>query len=109
MSTSIAFGGVTVREAARRAHRAEETIRRWIWSGRLPARKRGNVLYIAERDLDTVIHSSSHSVRTSGDGRPVTLGEWFAELAVWRRERPDRHSESAASLVVEDRDDRAGR
>jgi len=37
---------LTVREVARRCHRSEETIRRWIWSGKLPARKLGNQLFI---------------------------------------------------------------
>ncbi len=43
--------GLTVREAARRCGRSPETIRRWIWDGKLPARKLGNQLYIRETDL----------------------------------------------------------
>jgi excisionase family DNA binding protein len=37
---------LTVREVARRCHRSEETVRRWIWSGKLPARKLGNQLFV---------------------------------------------------------------
>lgn len=42
---------LTVREVARRCGRAEETVRRWIWSGKLPARKLGNQLFVAKGDL----------------------------------------------------------
>jgi excisionase family DNA binding protein len=37
---------LTVREVARRCNRSEETVRRWIWSGKLPARKLGNQLFV---------------------------------------------------------------
>jgi excisionase family DNA binding protein len=42
---------LTVREVARRCQRSEETVRRWIWSGKLPARKLGNQLFVEEADL----------------------------------------------------------
>lgn len=45
---------LTVREVARRCHRSEETIRRWIWSGKLPARKLGNQLFVEEGDVDRI-------------------------------------------------------
>lgn len=44
-------GRLPVREAARRCHRTPETIRRWVWDGRLPAEKIGGHLYIRESDL----------------------------------------------------------
>jgi excisionase family DNA binding protein len=37
---------ISVKEAARACHRNTETIRRWIWSGKLPAVKLGNQLFI---------------------------------------------------------------
>ncbi|MBI2266709.1 MAG: helix-turn-helix domain-containing protein [Armatimonadetes bacterium] len=43
---------LTIREAAARFERNPETVRRWIWSGRLPARKLGNQLFIRKNDLD---------------------------------------------------------
>ena len=46
---------LTVREAASRAHRSEETIRRWIWSGKLPAVKRGHVYYVDVARLDALV------------------------------------------------------
>jgi len=43
---------MTVPEAARRLHRDPETVRRWIRSGRLRARKIGTQHVIEEADLD---------------------------------------------------------
>lgn len=48
---------LTVPEAARRVHRNPETIRRWIRSGRLPARKVGTQHVIDEHDLLSVVNS----------------------------------------------------
>jgi len=42
---------ITIAEAARRLRRNPETIRRWIRSGRLPARRVGNRHVIDEEDL----------------------------------------------------------
>jgi excisionase family DNA binding protein len=45
---------LTVPEAARRVGRNPETVRRWIRSGRLPARKVGTQHVIEEADLDAM-------------------------------------------------------
>jgi excisionase family DNA binding protein len=45
---------VSVREAARISRRSEETVRRWIWSGKLRARKLGNQYFIDPQDLAAV-------------------------------------------------------
>lgn len=45
---------LTVREVARRCNRSEETIRRWIWSGKLPAQKLGNQLFVEEGEVSDV-------------------------------------------------------
>lgn len=45
---------MTVREVARACHRAEETVRRWIWSGKLRARKLGNQLFVKREDVDAL-------------------------------------------------------
>ena len=42
---------VTVREASRERHRTAETVRRWIWEGKLPAQKLGNQLFVRRADL----------------------------------------------------------
>lgn len=46
---------ITVSQAARRARRDPETLRRWIRGGRLRARKIGTQHFIEERDLDAVL------------------------------------------------------
>ncbi len=43
---------LTVRQVARRCNRSEETIRRWIWSGKLQARKLGNQLFVRATEVD---------------------------------------------------------
>jgi excisionase family DNA binding protein len=45
---------MTVREVARACHRSEETVRRWIWSGKLRARKLGNQLFVKRADVDAL-------------------------------------------------------
>ena len=42
---------ITVREAARIVGRTTETVRRWIWDGKLPAQKLGNQLFVHRPDL----------------------------------------------------------
>lgn len=49
---------LTVPEAARRAGRDPETIRRWIRSGRLRARKIGTQHVIEEADLEASLDDS---------------------------------------------------
>ncbi len=44
---------ISVREAAMECGRNMETIRRWIWAGKLPAEKLGNQLFISKSDLNT--------------------------------------------------------
>jgi excisionase family DNA binding protein len=50
---------LTVPEAARQSGRDPETIRRWIRSGKLRARKVGTQHVIEERDLDALLDESS--------------------------------------------------
>ena len=68
---------ITVPEAARRAGRDPETIRRWIRSGDLPARKIGTQHVIEEADLEALLGDVQHPVPpewgwdTMPDGRPI--------------------------------------
>lgn len=66
---------LTVPEAARRVGRDPETIRRWIRSGKLPARKVGTQHVIEELDLDAAITPRRslpvpEAWRTFESGRP---------------------------------------
>lgn len=68
---------LTVPEAAKRANRNPETIRRWIRAGKLRARKIGTQHVIEEDDLDAVLEDE-HEVlplpdawSRTADGRPM--------------------------------------
>jgi len=91
---------LTVREAAARVSRSEETIRRWIWSGKLPAVKRGHVYYVDVSRLDAVV------VDVGGvmEHKPsYTLGDWVAEVRAWKAGLDSPARSSGADLVAEDR------
>jgi excisionase family DNA binding protein len=107
MSREPAPDELTVREAARRARRGEETIRRWIWSGRLPARKLGNVYYIHHTDLEVVLDESyPHHKKAAGE---PTLAEWLDEVRAWQvRLGPPRDftDEDAAEIIRRGRQER---
>ena len=93
---------ITVREAARRAHRSEETIRRWIWSGRLPAHKRGSRYRIDVAHLDRV--AVAYDPPDAGPGaNGASLGAWLDDLDRWKEGLPAAAGLSAADLVIEDR------
>jgi excisionase family DNA binding protein len=68
---------LTVPEAARRANRNPETIRRWIRAGRLPARKIGTQHVIEESDLDAALGDADAMAplpatwKTLPGGRPL--------------------------------------
>ena len=92
MSTSDVLD---VRAAAAYVGRTPETVRRWVWSGRLPAARSGTRLLVTRADLDSLV----------GRATSATLGEWAAGLPAGNA-----HSATAADLVLEDRDaGRAGR
>ena len=64
---------LSVPEAAARTGRSPETIRRWIRSGRLPARKIGTQHFVEAPDLDEAAGSLTLPLpdvwRTMRDGR----------------------------------------
>jgi len=80
---------LTVPEAARRTGKDPETIRRWIRSGKLPARRVGTQHIIDERDLDDLVGSRSLPVpvrwRTFDSGRAQP--DWASAIAASRRSR----------------------
>jgi hypothetical protein len=83
-----------VTAAARLTGRTAETIRRWVWSGRLSARKRGNRLVMARRDVEALARD--------GERQTLSLAEWarLAEATMRGRRGP---RESAADLVIDER------
>ncbi len=66
---------LTVPEAARRTGRDPETIRRWIRSGKLRARKVGTQHVIEDADLDSLVGEGSFPLpaawRTTTGGEPM--------------------------------------
>ena len=66
---------LTVPEVAARVRRSEETIRRWIRSGRLPARKVGTQHVIDEKDLARLTLGVSPARRQSGAGEEAMTYE----------------------------------
>jgi excisionase family DNA binding protein len=67
---------LTIPEAAKRAGRDPETIRRWIRVGKLQARKVGTQHVIEEDDLEGLLHRSEmlplpDSWRFTESGRPM--------------------------------------
>lgn len=66
---------LAVPEAARRVQRDPETIRRWIRSGKLVARKVGTQYMIDEDDLDACVRGVFSSSPPSGAGRAHALHE----------------------------------
>ena len=94
---------ITVREAAQRVHRSEETIRRWIWSGRLPAHKRGTSYRIDIAHLDRVAVVSDPADDGHAAGRSKSLGAWLDDLDRWKQGLSAAAGASAADLVIEDR------
>ena len=92
---------VDVRQVAAATGRSAETVRRWVWSGRLRARKEGRRLLITRQDLDSMLQGRPHSA--------TSLQAWIGELERIKPEGSRQHSRSAADLVIEDRHRRSRR
>jgi len=58
---------VSIREAAKESGRNMETVRRWIWSGKLSAQKLGNQLFIRRSDLRAFLDRLSVNKRGAWD------------------------------------------
>lgn len=84
-----------VREAAAYVGRTPETIRRWVWSGRLASVRRGNRLFLARRDLDALIGRLPAPSQTA----PLSLRDWAKTVP----RAMERTAGSAAHLVTADR------
>ena len=70
---------VSVREASTQSGRNMETVRRWIWSGRLPAHKLGNQLFIKRSDLEAFLKDANRQKdhRSRFMERAVALQQWI--------------------------------
>ena len=91
-----------MRQAAARVGRSEETIRRWIWTGRLPAVKRGHVYHVDVARLDALVDVDVDVAGVTRHGEPP-LSEWVAQVRAWKAGLEAPALSRAADLVAEDR------
>lgn len=92
---------IDVRHAADLAGRHPETIRRWVWSGRLQAQRRGRGLLVARSEVRSL---------AGQDGAAATLALWAERAGEVRLSVGSAAPRgSAAELVIEDRLARSGR
>ena len=91
--TSLTSRDLTIHDAATRVGKTPETVRRWVWSGRLPARKEGNHLLVTEADLR----------RAAQSNQQPTLSDWLATLDLLETSEAAEQAISAADLILEDR------
>lgn len=87
-----------LRETARLAGRTPETVRRWIWSGRLAARRHGNKLLVTREAVNELMHGAPAAKRSLTDWA-ATVDEHRRTGALGQRKL----SASAADLVLDDR------
>lgn len=87
---------VDVREAARLVGRNPETVRRWIWNGRITAHRDGNRLLLSRAALLAVASAGAQTAEPLDS----SLAAW-AQRA--RRSQRGRGRGSAADLVLDDR------
>jgi hypothetical protein len=90
---------IDVRRAAMLVGRHPETIRRWVWSGRLAARRRDNRLLVTRDEVEAVARQEAprSSLRAWADAARL------ARASV----RQAGSAASAADLVIEDRQRRS--
>jgi hypothetical protein len=90
---------IDVGRAAMLVGRHPETVRRWVWSGRLSAQRRGGRLFVARGDVQAM----------AGSRTVVSLREWADRVRAARAPTTAPGSgRSAAELVIEDRRQRTG-
>ncbi|NJD28414.1 MAG: helix-turn-helix domain-containing protein [Chloroflexi bacterium] len=65
---------ITVPEAARRARRNPETIRRWIREGKLRSTKVGTQHTIEERDLEAILDADDEMLPLPPEWRTTSWG-----------------------------------
>lgn len=88
-----------VREAAKLVGRHPETVRRWVWSGRLAARREGNRLLVSRADV---------LAAGAPNQTALTLAAWGERARAVRQAGGGKGpGKSAADLVLGDRAERA--
>ena len=104
MRTADGVEMLHVREAAVLAHRTPETIRRWVWAGRLVARRDGNRLLVARDDVRRL---AAGAAGAEAGTRSESLEEWAGEVTA--QQAGGAPGASASDLVLADRAGRVER
>lgn len=79
---------LTVRQVAQACGRSPETVRRWIWEGKLPAQKLGNQLFVAAADLTQLLKGRQVNKRGIVQAIPrYDKGQQLAQIEENRRLR----------------------
>lgn len=94
MSVTEQRNPLDVRQAAALVNRHPETIRRWVWSGKLAATRVGTRLMV---EREAVLAASGEM------GAKMTLAEWAEKARAAQREMGVRRGVSASDLVIQDR------
>ncbi len=89
-----------VREAAALAHRTPETVRRWVWTGRLRAERTGNRLLLFRADVLELVASRA-SVTDEPQRRRPSLAEWARRVQSQLPDGP--RASTARDLILQDR------
>jgi excisionase family DNA binding protein len=91
---AMAEGLIDIRQAAELTGRHPETIRRWVWSGRLQAERRGRQLLVAEADVRAL---------AGGSDDAISLADWARMARAVRTHATGPTRRTAADLVLADR------
>jgi hypothetical protein len=81
-----------IREAAALVRRTPETVRRWVWSGRLHARTSADRLLVVRAEVERMVAEVP---------RPLTLAEWADQAQAVLG--PGEPGTTASDLVLSDR------
>lgn len=66
---------VDIKQASHYCRRNPETVRRWVWTGKLPAQKVGNQLFIRKEDLVQFCRESGIAYQTGPEKTETSLEE----------------------------------
>jgi len=91
-----------MKEAGALANRSPETIRRWVWSGRLHARREGNRLLVTR---DDVLRLAGLDPQLRASDPPPSLVLWALDTSDHLRQGGD--GATASDLVLHDRHERS--
>jgi excisionase family DNA binding protein len=82
---------ITVPEAARRAGRNPETIRRWIREGKLASRKVGTQHTIQDADLEAILDAESDMLPLPPEWKKTFWGDPMPNVAAAVRRSREAH------------------